>query len=121
MKKAGLGQVDLPFLETASWTIERTLGGRCGCEDCAQFCAHHQTRPSVMACCCLTGKPCWTSHLWHFVAIRSDRPKSLILCAAMATNQKVGSPNLSGRAILPSFFAHPLTHLGTSLSNTGQQ
>ena len=30
------------------------------CSHCAQFCAHHQTRPSATDCHGIAEKPCWT-------------------------------------------------------------
>ena len=68
--------------------------------DCAQFCAHHQTLPSVTECRSIAGKPCWTRNLSHSVTTGHIPSKLLVLRAATATNQKVGSSNLSGRTIL---------------------
>jgi hypothetical protein len=31
--------------------------------NCAQFCAHHQTLPSVIECRGIAGNPCWARHL----------------------------------------------------------
>ena len=49
--------------------------------DCAQFCAHHQTLPSVTDCQVIGAKACWTRHLWHVVAIHRTPCKLLILRA----------------------------------------
>jgi hypothetical protein len=70
-----------------------------GAEICAHFCAHHQTRPSATEWPTPRRNHCRMRHSAHSVAISRAQCKLLISRAAMATNQKVGSSNLSGRAI----------------------
>jgi hypothetical protein len=60
---------------------------------CAQFCAHHQTLPSVTECRGTAGKPCWTGHLSHSVSIRSSPCKSLIPRATITWAQGVRGSN----------------------------
>jgi hypothetical protein len=64
-----------------------------GPDHCAQFCAHHQTRPSVMECRRIAGKPYWTRHQWHLVIIGHIPSKSLFLRATSTWAQGVRGSN----------------------------
>jgi hypothetical protein len=61
--------------------VEVTMAKQCR-GDCAQFCAHHQTLPSVTACRSIAGKPCWTRRLSHSVTTGHIQSKVLVLRAA---------------------------------------
>jgi len=60
---------------------------------CAQFCAHHQTRPSGMDCRCIVGKPCGTRHRWYSITIGHITSKSLVLRATNPWAQGVRGSN----------------------------
>ena len=47
----------------AKGSIREVAMGKQRREDCAQFCAHHQTLPSVTECGDNAGKPCLTRYL----------------------------------------------------------
>jgi hypothetical protein len=66
----------------SSSTGARLLAMGCPWNRCAQFCAYHQTLPSVTECCRVAEKSCWARHLSQFVAIHSAQCKSLIFRAA---------------------------------------
>ena len=71
---------------------------------CAQFCAHHQTLPSVTECKDTAGKPLWTRHLSRSVAIRSIPCKSLILRASSPYKEEAaGSSPALPTTYRPSF------------------
>ena len=70
---------------------------------CAQFCAHHQPLRSSTKCDDDESNPLIRRSLSQLIDDRSNCRTLLILRAATATNQKVGSSNLSGRAIPVDF------------------
>ena len=60
---------------------------------CAQFCAHHQTPPSVTECHSLAGNPYWTRHLCHSVTTGRNPCKLLVLRATITWAQGVRGSN----------------------------
>src|ERR1035441_6577947 len=60
---------------------------------CAQFCAHHQARLSVMDCRGIAEKPCQTSHLWYSVTSGHCPCKLLVLRATSTWAQGVRGSN----------------------------
>jgi len=65
-------------------------------QECAQLCAQWRFVAACFGRNCEREKP----HGYSFIQIVTKSAKLLIVRAATATNQKVGSSNLSGRAIL---------------------